>query len=186
MAVAKITHAAAELGLRQVILQKLEYPLVATMFTLQQCRQTMQPILSAGLPAVGIVCTFLRAIVHGPWQWGGLNIPDLFTEQLATHVHTMMKYGGQVNNTTGSLLQAVYENFQLESGLSGPINDFPECVYEYVTNTWVTQTCEALRPVHITLTGETTELPALQEHDTKLMQLAIRTGYRMTELDTIN
>jgi len=38
MAVAKITHTAVEFGLQQVILQKLEYPLVATMFTHQQCR----------------------------------------------------------------------------------------------------------------------------------------------------
>jgi len=71
----------------------------------------MQPILSAGLLAAEIVHTFLRAIVHGPWQWGGSNIPDLFTKQIITHIHTMMKYRGQVNNTTGSLLQAVYNFF---------------------------------------------------------------------------
>jgi len=99
MAVAKITHAAAELGLQQVILQKLEYPLVVTTFTHQQCRQIMQPILSAGLLAAGIVHTFPRAIIHGPWQWGGSNIPNLFTKQLITHVHTMMKYRGQATDT---------------------------------------------------------------------------------------
>jgi len=71
----------------------------------------MQPILSAGLLAAEIVHTFLRAIVHGPWQWGGSNIPDLFTKQIITHIHTMMKYRGQVNNMTGSLLQAVYNFF---------------------------------------------------------------------------
>jgi len=177
MAAAKITHVAVEFGLQQVILQKLEYPLVVTMFTPQQCRQLMQPILSAGLLAAGIVHTFLRAIVHGLWQWGGLNIPTLLTEQIIAHIHTMMKYRGQVTNMTGSLLQAAYKNFRLEPGLSGQMADFPECVYEYLTNTWVTQTCAALRLVHILLTGEPMELLALREQDIELMHLVICTGY---------
>jgi len=72
----------------------------------------------------------------------------------------MMKYGGQATDTTGSLLQAVYENFHLESGLLGPTNEFPECAYEYITNTWVIQTYAACRLVQITATGATTEIPA--------------------------
>jgi len=64
MAAAKVMHAAAEFGLQQVILQKLEYLLVATIFMLQQCNQIMQPILSAGLPAAGITQTFPRVVVH--------------------------------------------------------------------------------------------------------------------------
>jgi len=64
----------------------------------------MQPILSAGLPAVGITQTFPRAIVHRPWQWDRLNIPNLFTEQTAMHIHTMMKYRGQLKEMMGSLL----------------------------------------------------------------------------------
>jgi len=186
MAVATITHAAVEFGLWQVILRKLEYPLIAAMFTPQQCSQIMQPILSAGLPAVGITCTFSRAIVHGLWQWGRLNIPNLFTEQIVTHIHTMMKYGGQVTDTTGSLLWAAYKNFRLESGLSSQIADFPECVYEYVTKTWVTQTCKSFRPAHIMLTGEPMELQAPREQDIELMHLVISTAYRMAELEMIN
>jgi len=70
MLAAKVTHAAAEFGLRQVILRKLEYPLVATTFTQQECQKIMSPILTAGLPAAGMTRTFPQALVHGPWQWG--------------------------------------------------------------------------------------------------------------------
>ncbi len=83
MATAKVTHSAAEFGMRQMIFRKLEYPLVATMFTQQQCTAIMQPILAQGLVAAGFDRLFPRAIVHGPWQWGGLNIPNLFTEQVS-------------------------------------------------------------------------------------------------------
>jgi len=77
MATAKVTHLAAEFGMHQMIFQKLEYPLVATTFTQQQCMAIMCPILAQGLLAAGFVRSFPRAIVHGPWQWGGLNILNL-------------------------------------------------------------------------------------------------------------
>jgi len=111
MSRAKVTHAAAEFGLRQVILRKLEYPLMATTFTHAECNTIMSPILTAGLPAAGITRTFPRAIVHGPWQWGGLNIPNLFTEQITKHIHTMLKFGGNSTDMTGVLLQATCEAF---------------------------------------------------------------------------
>jgi len=74
MATAKATHLAAEFGLCQVILKKLEYLLVATTFSLQHCNDIMHPILATGLPAAGYVYSFPHrcSIIHRPWQWGGL------------------------------------------------------------------------------------------------------------------
>jgi len=96
MATTKVTHSTAEFGIRQMILRKLEYPLVAMMFTQHQCADIMHPILSQDLPLAGFVRTFPRAIMHGPLQWGGLNIPNLYMEQLIAHVHTLLKFGGQL------------------------------------------------------------------------------------------
>jgi len=69
MSAAKMTHAAAKFGLHQLILHKLEYPLLATTFMHWQCNAIMRPILLAGLPSAGLTRTFLRAMVHSPWQW---------------------------------------------------------------------------------------------------------------------
>jgi len=44
-------------------------------------------------------------------QWGGLNKPNLFMEQMVMHIHTVMKYGVQLTEIMGSLLQAAYEMF---------------------------------------------------------------------------
>jgi len=96
MSAAKVSHAAAKFGLRQVILQKLEYPLVMTTFTQTECQAIMSPILTAGLLVAGLIRTFLRAMVHGPWQWGGLNIPNLFTKQTTKHIH-IVKVQGRVD-----------------------------------------------------------------------------------------
>jgi len=70
MLAAKVTHAVAEFGLHQVVLRKLKYPLIATTLMRTKCNTIMSPMLSAGLPSAGLTCTFPRAMVHGPWQWG--------------------------------------------------------------------------------------------------------------------
>jgi len=85
MATDKVTHSAAEFRMCQMIFWKLEYPLVAMTFTQQQCVEIMHPILAQGLPLAGFVRSFARAIVHGPWQWGGLNILNLYMEQVIVH-----------------------------------------------------------------------------------------------------
>jgi len=116
MSVAKVTHVAAKFGLQQVILWKLDYPLVMTTFTQKECHSIMSPILTAGLPAAGMIRTFPRAMVHGPWQWGGLNIPNLFTEQTTKHIHTLLKFGGAFDDMMGSLLQSTCKAFRLKVG----------------------------------------------------------------------
>jgi len=88
-------------------------------------------------------------MVHGPRQWGGLNIPNLYTEQTTKHLHTILKFGGELTNMMGGLIQATAEAFRLEAGLAGSILDFLESVYSYVTSTWISQTWEACRQHHI-------------------------------------
>ena len=68
---------------------------------------------------------------------GGLNIPNMFTEQTAKHIHTLLKFGGDVGDMTGGLIQATEEAFRLEAGFTGPLSKFPEKVYSYVTPTWI-------------------------------------------------
>jgi len=98
----------------------------------------MKLILTMGLPSAGFVQSFPQVIVHGPWQWRGLNmIPNLYTKQLATHIHTILKFEGNLQDMTGSLIQASYKAIRLESGISGSVFDFPNCVYEYITKTWL-------------------------------------------------
>jgi len=186
MSAAKVTHVAAEFGLRQVILRKLEYPLVATTFTQQECQKIMSPILMAGLPAAGLTRTFPRALVHGPWQWGGLNIPNLFTEQTTKHIHTLLKFGGDLGDMTGGLIQATEESFHLEAGFTGLLSDFPKKVYSYVTPTWISRMREVCQQYHIHISGPPNRLKLPRQADIKIMHMFIRKGYNNTELQVLN
>jgi len=55
MKVGRMTHEAAAFSLWHVVIKQLTYPLVTTTFTEKECTAIMQPILVAGLPAMGIV-----------------------------------------------------------------------------------------------------------------------------------
>jgi len=52
----------------------------------------MQPVLTQGLPTMGTVRMFPQALAHGPFNYNGLDIPNLFMEQTITHVEILIKY----------------------------------------------------------------------------------------------
>ncbi len=156
------------------------------MFTQQECQKSMSPILTAGLPAAGLTRTFPQALVYGPWQWGGLNIPNLFMEQTTKHIHTLLKFGGDLGDMTGGLIQATEEAFRLEAGFTGPLSDFPEKVYSYVTPTWISRTWEVCQQYHIHVSGPTNRLELPCQADIKIMRMFLRKGYHNTELQVLN
>jgi len=90
-------------------------------------------------------------------------------EQLVTHMHTILKFGGKIQDMTGNLLQASYEVLRLESGLSGNVFDFPECAYMYITKTWLSHTCEICREAQICIEGMDKDFLPLRVHDVELM-----------------
>jgi len=72
---------------------------------------------------------------------GGMNIPHLFAEQgILNHIHTILKFGGLMEDMTGSLIQVTWEDFVLEMGLAGNIFEFPQYVQAYVMPIWVSTT----------------------------------------------
>jgi len=90
---------------------KLAYPLTATNFTKEQCYEIMKQAFTSTLPAMGINQHFPQAIVHGPRSHQGLDIPNLFMEQLIAHIVTLLQFGSQQDNPTGHLIQVNAEDF---------------------------------------------------------------------------
>jgi len=119
MKVGHLTKEAAAFSLQNVVMKQLIYPLVATMLNQKECEAVMCPILVAGLPAMGVVRTMARDVVHGPLCYQGLDILHLYTEQMLTRFSTLLQYGSQVEDVTGSLIRFTAEAFWLELGLVG-------------------------------------------------------------------
>jgi len=70
---------------------KLVYPLAAAKFSEQQCTDILKSLLAARLPAAGIVQTFFRSVLHGPYTLQGWAFPNLHTEQMTTQNMTILR-----------------------------------------------------------------------------------------------
>jgi len=142
-----------EFSLQQILMPKLAYPLMATNFTKEQCHNILlKPVLASTLPTMGINQHFPQAVAHGPQSCQGLDIPNLFTEQLIAHIVTLLWFG----SPTGHLLHVNVDAFWLEAGLSGPIFQMPLDIFPYMTNLWLTQTWHQCQLLQIEITMDTT------------------------------
>jgi len=183
---AKLTHSAAEFSIQQVILHNLEYPLITTTSSRAQCNQIMRPILWKGPPLAGFIKTFPQALVHGPYKWGGINIPHLFTEQLYLHIHTLLKFGNKLTNVTGSLIACLCKSLRLEMGFTGNLFDTLVCMQPCLTGSWLTQTWEDCHMANIHIVASLPDIPRPHVNDIKLMHTFIRSGFCNSELCTLN
>jgi len=96
----KMSQNDATFSLQQVIYWKLMYPLLTTTFLLDQCHQILAPVLAQGLLAAGIVQLFLRALAHSPCHYGGLDLPNFFTEQTITWIQQVLAMTHSLDTTT--------------------------------------------------------------------------------------
>jgi len=94
-------------------------------------------------------------------------------EQVIVHLHTILKFSGQLGNITGSLIQASWEALILEAGLVGDPTTFPGTIQEYITRTWVADTWIACQKADIQIIGAQSPFGLMQLRDTKLMWLII-------------
>jgi len=152
MKAGQLTHEAADFSLHNIVLKQLEYPLVMTMLMERECNAIMQPILGAGLPAMGIVQMMARTVVHGPLQYRGLDIPNLYMEQLIACLQTLLQYGPQPEDVTDSLIQYMAEAFRLKMGVAGEVINALVALAPAVTDLWI-KACwadMAQHDIHIT------------------------------------
>ncbi len=52
---------------------------------------------SVGLSKIGCIRSMPRAVVHGPLEKAGLNIPNLYTEQFVTQLTMLLHHGPGMN-----------------------------------------------------------------------------------------
>jgi len=185
MVTARVTHSTAEFGMHQMIFWKLEYPLVATTFTQQQCIEIMHPILAQCLPLAGFVRSFARAIVHCPWQWGGLNILNLYMQVIAHFTHstevwwTIRWHHRQPNSS-------IIGSTNTQSSLVGDPATFLDTIQDYITRTWVANTWMACQRANKQIIRVQSQFRPKRLCNTKLMQLFIWHGYRKNKLAGLN
>jgi len=165
---------------------KLSYRLTATNFTKEQCHKIMKWALASALPAMGINRHFPQVVAYRPCSHQGLDIPNLFTEQLIAHIVTLLHFGPQLNDPTGHLLHLNVEDFRLEAGLSGQPFQMPLDIFTYLTSLWFSQTWYQCRLLHIEITMDIMDYESPRRYDKEIMCIFIQHGIRGTELASMN
>jgi len=152
----------------------------------EQCYEIIKPVLASALPAMGINRHFPRAVAYGPRSHQGLDIPNLYTEQLSAHILTLLWFGPQTSDPTGYLINMNVEAFQLEAGLGGPIFQMPVDIMAYMTDSWFTQTWYQCHLLQIEILTTATVLERPWEGDKEIMKFFLQQGIVGMELASMN
>jgi len=144
------------------------------------------PILNQGLPKAGVVQTFPRALVHGPLDYRGLDIPKLFTEQIIAHVTTILRYGPDKQDPTSFLLHATGEAMRLGVGYNGELLAAPLILANNVTNSWLKHIWLSTQEVDVLVLTAFADIPLQRYGDIELMRLFVHTGWQQPNLHMLN
>ena len=138
----------------------------------------MQPLLDAGLPALGINRHLTRSVVHGPRRFQGLGIPELWVLQGILKLWLAIAHG-DASTITGCSLRAALSLHTIKLGLPGHMfhQDFDKFGH-LATQSWLTHVWIFCSAHNIQLTPLTSTIPLEQDNDSYLMLEFYKYGYR--------
>ena len=173
--------------LNSSIMKTLEYPLMASTFSKADCDDIIRPILMAGLPQAGVQKLMPRKLVHGSLRSQGLGIKDLYTTQLISHLHAILRHAHRPT-ITGKHLRDGSESLVLEIGSAKPFWELDYATYGVLATTrlWLANTWEALDSTTLKLKGPLTLLEILRDGDVHLMDIFVANNFSGDDLVRLN
>jgi hypothetical protein len=136
--VGHLTRYDAYTALHTTVMKTLEYPLLALTLTEVECNGIMAPVLSGGLPQIGICQSMARALVYAPTKYQGLGINKLYTTQGLGRVRALINHIWR-DTDTGKLLRTSLEFAKLEAGVRGSLFALDYNIYGHLCeDTWIT------------------------------------------------
>jgi len=127
-----------------------------------------------------------RALVHRPLQYGGLDIPQLYMEQLFAHVHTILRYGLHCEDLTGYSLHVTGEAMQLEVGYRGERFAAPLCLKDNVTNSWLKHVWISTQECNVNVLMDFVDYTSQRHGNMEIMRLFVQQGLKQPQLYTLN
>jgi hypothetical protein len=140
---------------------KLTYPLACTNFTQAQCRHIQAPALAALLPKLHLNRHTPHAIIFGEAKYGGLAMPDLYTDQGYNQLKLLLGHL-MLNVDNGKLIQLAISHIQLQLGVTKPFFSLPLPTYaKRVDSNWIVSLWKNTWQLKIVMDVENSWLPIL-------------------------
>jgi hypothetical protein len=174
------------MALKTTILKTLEYPLLTTSLSLNQCQKIMRPILVSALPKSRFNRNFCRRTLFAPGSHLGLDIHQLYVTQTSDQIMGILKHG-PANTLTGQLIRGSIELLKVELGLPGPLfaNSFA-AVGHLATPCWVKFLWQTLDREKIELTEHSGHLQLGRQRDCFIMSRFLEVGFKLSQLARLN
>ena len=137
----KINPTYAWEGINSGITKGIEWPLAASTLSEDQCSQIMASILKVALRASGIQWRLPRKILYGSTDVLGIGYRNLFVTMGIKRLLFLVNHASK-DSSTGQLIQATYQQLQLELGLPGQVFDWNFDHYHHLImdDTWIDAT----------------------------------------------
>jgi len=117
-----------------------------------------------------------QVVVHGPLQYMGLNISNLYTEQFVTQLTMVLRYGNKSEETTGLLIHGMVEAMKFETRLTGEMLQTPLLSQDLMMDIWIKQLWLDCVNYGIDIYTDLPNFPIPRSGDIKIMRLFAQHG----------
>ena len=182
---AKMTRHQGRLAYNMIYIPTITYSLAACTFSKIQLEQIQAPALYNFLPAMGWNRTTSRAIIHGPEELGGINIPPLYAIHGASKIISMLT-NIQAQTELGKLFVININWLQLVSGREQQLFQSYGSI-SYVRQNWLLHLKGYMEECSLTMKSKHFWVPKLRrQNDVILMDVAIQYTANVYQLKIIN
>ncbi len=134
VALAPLTRHQARIAFSSIYTPMVTYGLTACSFQKKEMRTMQSMAVEKCLLAMGYGHSFPRDVVHGPGEFGGLNLNDTYTEQCMLKIQSMIEHL-RAQSPMGEIMSTNLNWLQLHSGLSQPILESTDNII-YLFENW--------------------------------------------------
>jgi len=152
----------------------------------KQCQTILKQVLHQGLLAMGVNRNIPQAVIHGPRIFQRLNIPNLYSEQMITHIQMVIIFGLHTMDPTGALVRACSTLLQLELGVGSPLFQILPHHYPCSTPTWLSSCWYYCVQWGIKITTDLPDIVPQWKNNKELMQIFLRVGFWLDKLVVLN
>jgi len=97
-------------------------------------------------------------------------------------MNTILKFGGNLNGTTGSLIQANGKSLCFEAGQNGNLIGIPLLLEPCITGSWMEHIWISCSQADIQIVTSSPEIPLLHQRDLEIMKAFLQAGYCKMDL----
>eukprot|EP00957_Ditylum_brightwellii_P195111 14866448-Ditylum_brightwellii.AAC.1 len=164
----------------------LEYLLLATTLTEEQCTSIEAPALKVALQGSGLASNFPWLVLFRSSRYMGMDGKRLYVTQGIKYSRALMDHR-KVNLITGKQICACIEQHKMEIGTGWPLvdNDYNKLKF-CTTSTWIAHTWEFMHKNSLHIEEETPNLHKVWDNDQYIRDAFLKAGYHSQELATLN